>query len=189
MSTRVDEGREAITFKIDNDELVELKYYLYPTYEILYQLQNSSFKGAAIYNDLELIMYNYKQPLEYKLNFIRLDQKVISYNIGIDLPSQKSYLLTTIKLKLKQLIEGGFFNHWMDNYLTHQSLFEEQFEDDKVVLTIDHLSVEFLLWLAFLLISLLVLIAELLRFTIFNYIRAMLFETIFRSFLKSAFNH
>ena len=140
------------------DDLVQ------PYNEIMEQLQDSSFKGAAVHNDLELAMTNYKKPRDQQRSYHQLERKLLSYNFAVNLPNQKSILLSTVKCKINQLIEGGFFNHWLEPYLNDRSLVEKEEEDDRVVLTIDHLSVGFTIWLGMLLIAIMAFLAELVWF-------------------------
>ena len=73
-------------------------------------------------------------------SFIKLDQKVVSYNKAIWLPHQQ-LIYSTFKKKIIQLIKGGFFDHWMDPYFKHRSILDEEVVDDKVVLAMNHLLV------------------------------------------------
>ena len=108
--------------------------------DILHLLQDSSFKGAAIHRELNISIYNYKKPPQKKLYFHKLEQKMMSYNLAVFLPYQQPYLGPTFNWKIRQLIEGGFFEHWISNYMKHHSIIEKDLEDDKVVLTMnDHL--------------------------------------------------
>ena len=142
-------------------------------HDIFLKLQNSSLQGAAIFDSLGLFMYNYEKNLTEKFYFQKLDQKVLSYNLGVSLPSSRTSLYPTFKWKIKQLIQGGFFDQWLKPYLNHRSLVEKELEEDKVVLTMDHLSVGFTIWLTMLLISLLGFIGERIKFHVLNYFRAM----------------
>lgn len=170
--------------------LIKEYYLLYPVDSIFQQLKKESFKAAVVYNDLQLSLYNYKKPENRTvLNFIKLDQKVISYNIGILLPAQKIYLHSTMKKKINQLIEAGFFNHWIDSYLSHRSVQVIETEDVKVVLTMDHLSVGFILWFAVLLFASVAFIAELSRIFIPFFIHGMFFWNVLRYFYKFNRNH
>ena len=137
--------------------------------DILHLLQDSSFKGAAIHRELNISIYNYKKRSGEKFYFHKLEQKVMSYNLAVFLPYEKKYLGPTFKWKIKQLIEGGFFDHWISNYMRHHSIIEKDLEDDKVVLTMnDHLYPGFAIWLTMLLIASIAFGAELARFYIRN---------------------
>ena len=162
---------ESFTYPKFGDRTPIVKY---AARKIFQNLQNSSFRGAAIFNELGLSLQNYKKNLSEKIYFHKLDQNVISYNLVVTLPEQWSSLHPTFKWKIKQLIQGGFFDHWLKQYTTHRSVVEKKLEEDKVVLTMDHLSVGFTIWLAMLLISLLGFIGEQIKFRITNYFRVVL---------------
>ena len=149
---------------------------------ILKQLQNSSFKGFAFDNELAFSMYNYKKKPKDRLYFHQLDYNIRSYNVHVILPSNRNFLYSTWDWKIRQLVEGGFFVHWIDRYLSDSSLRKPDPEpdDDKVVLTMDHLSVGFIIWLGLLLIASVVFIAELAWFYLANYLCQTLFEMILK---------
>ena len=140
------------------------EFLLYPMEAILNQTQNSSFNGAVIYPELQMYLHNYKKNAKDKFNFHILQEKMISYNIAVVLPDFDNFMHSTFKLKINQLIQGGFFDHWMEPYMTDQSLVEKEEEEDKVVLTMDILSVGFTLWLGMLLIASIAFIMEFARF-------------------------
>ena len=154
------------------------------------QLQNSSFKGFAIENQLTFEMHNYKKEPKDRLYFHQLEQKIISYNVHVGFFGD-DYLYSTFDWKIKQLIEGGFFAHWVDRYFSHPSVQapEPEPDDDKVVLTIDHLSVGFIIWLGMLLISSVAFITEFLRVHLANYLQRILFQMIFRKHQRLQRNH
>ena len=157
----------------------------YDTIEnILNKIQSSTFKGAAVHRDLSLFLYNFKKAPEDKLQFIKLDQNTISYNMAVSLPRETGYLSSTIKEKISQLIEGGFFNHWMDYYLKHRSVLEQEIEDDKVVLTMqDHLYVGFTIWLVMLLICSIAFTMEIAP----NCVRSYVFARVLKIYYKMKF--
>lgn len=128
--------------------------------DIFENLQNSSFEGAAFYSDFYLNMYNYGKPVDQKLYFHQLNQTFLNFNMEIRLTSQRNYLVTTIKKKVNLLVQGGFFNHWLDHYLKDRSLVEKNTKEEKIVLTMDHLSAGFILCLAVLTLALGAFIAE-----------------------------
>ena len=131
---------------------------------IFHQTQNSSFDGAVLYPELEMYMYNYKKAVEDKFHFHLLKEKLISYSIAVALPGYNSDMHSTLKLKISQFVQAGLFDHWIKHYMTDQSLIEKEVEEDKIVLTIDHLSVGFTLWLGMLLIASIAFTIELTRF-------------------------
>ena len=141
-------------------------FLVHPMAEILNQTQNSSFNGAVIYPELQMYLHNYKKAVKDQFYFHTLKEKMISYNIAVAIPDSYNYLHSTFKLKINQLIQGGFFDHWMELYMTDPSLIEKEVEDDKIVLTIDHLSVGFTLWLGMLLIASTTFTIELVRFSL-----------------------
>ena len=148
------------------------------TNEIINQSQNLLFEGCFISNELDLNLFNSAKKPTKKFHFQKLDQKVITYNLKVKLPPATNFLHSTFKWKIQQLIQGGFFDHWLKPYLNHQSVVEKELEDDKVVLTMDHLSVGFTIWLAMLLISTLVFIGEHIKLHVLNYFRAMLLRRL-----------
>ena len=150
----------------------------YPVPYVLNQLQNSSFKGAVLMFDSVTSSLNYLKPLNERQIFNRLEEKFITYPVGIILPNQKDFLHTTFKRKINQLIHGGFFNLWMDLYMKHRSFNEKIEEETRIVLTMDHLSVGFIIWLAMLMIALCTAIAELARFHITKYFHRRMFEIV-----------
>ena len=143
----------------------------YFTDDILEQSQNSSFKGSSIFNDLFLSMFNYKKEPEDRLYFNQLDQNVISHNLHIKMPRKSHFLYSTFDWKIKQLIQGGFFNVWIERYKSHSSVQSPQPDPDKgkVVLTMDHLSVGFIIWLVSLAIASAVMVLEHARFHLSNF--------------------
>ena len=171
------------------EECIQSVFY-YSMDEIFKQLSsNSSFKGAAVQRELDLFMHNYKKRPEERLIFRKLEQKAISYNLAVTLPPFWSFLHSTFKSKVNQLIHGGFFKYWLDPYLNHPSMIEEPLEEDKIVLTFDHLSVGFTLWIGMLLIALLSFIAELARFRVPIYVKALVIKIVLRSFYEISSNH
>ena len=155
------------------------KYY---TDDILEQSQNSSFKSIAIGSDLFLSMYNYKKEPKDRLYFNQLEQKVLSHNLHVHLPSKSNFLYSTFDWKIKQLIQGGFFNVWMERYKSHSSVQSPEHDPDegKIVLTMDHLSVGFIVWLVSLAIASAVMILEHVRFHLSNFLYGILFRMILR---------
>ena len=126
---------------------------------ILEGLQDSSFKGVAIFDEATLKAQNYKR--EVKLKFEIIEQKINSHNFGVD-SNPESFLNPIYLKKIPQLIEGGFFQLWFERASSHRSLAEKVEEDDKVVLTMDHLGVGFIFTVVLLLISMVAFIGELL---------------------------
>ena len=153
---------------------------------ILKQLQNSSFKGFLHDNEFTLSMYNYKKEPKDRRFFHQLNKKFRSYNVHVQLPLKNNFLYSTLDRKVRQLVEGGLFAHWIDRYLSDSSLQkpEPEPDDDKVVLTMDHLSVGFIIWLGMLLIALVAMIAELVRAHLTNYLHGILFQMILRKYQR-----
>ena len=149
---------------------------------ILKQLQNSSFKGFAGDTELAFPMYNYKKKPKDRLYFHQLDQKAFTSNIYVRLPDKAHFFYATFDWKIKQLVQGGFFIHWIDQYLSDFSLRQPEPEpdDDKVVLTMNHLSVGFIIWLGILAIAAIIFIAEVARLHLGIYFRGILFQIILR---------
>ena len=144
------------------------------THLTLKQLQNSTFKGAAMFNEIELSLYNYKKPADQRLHhFNVLHEKFISFSRAVCFEPAKFLLHSSFKKKIKQLVEGGFFVHWLDRYKSHGSLVEKISEENKVILTWDHLHVGFTIWLAWLLIASMAFIAEQIKFYFLNFYRSM----------------
>ena len=126
---------------------------------ILERLQDSSFKGVAIFDEATLKLQNYNR--EDKLKFEIIEQKINSHNFGVQSHTY-SFLNPIYLKKIHQLIEGGFFQLWFERVNSHRSLAEKEVEDDKVVLTMDHLGVGFIFTVVLLLISMVAFIGELL---------------------------
>ena len=101
----------------------------------------------------------------------------IHSNVGVLLHS-------TFKRKINQLIQGGFFNQWFDPYLNHQSMFDNEMRTDKIVLTMDHLTPGFTIWLSALKIASISFIVELIRFYFCNFLRSMLIKDILEVFYR-----
>ena len=156
--------------------------------DILNQTQNSSFKGAMLYNDLSLALFNYKKPLEERLNFITINEKIFTHRFTLFLHEIDNYLAPTFKWKMLQLIEGGFFNHWISSSLNHRSVNEKEAPEEKIVLTMEHLNVGFTIWISLLMISSVALTAELVFKFTSNQLRWILFKNFFESYQKLGSN-
>lgn len=124
---------------------------------ILVKLQDPSFQGVAIYDEATLNGANYNR--EKKLNFNVIDRKIVSYNFGIK-TNPFSCLEPVFVKNINQLIEAGFFQLWFHRARSHRSLAEIIVEDNKVVLTLNHLGVGFTIWLCVLSFAVLAFIAE-----------------------------
>ena len=161
----------------------------FPTLDVINGLQDPLFKGTAIYNELAFSMYNYKKEPKDRLYFHQLEQKVLSHNMHVALPKQQNFLFSTLDWKIKQLVQGGFFYHWMDRYLSHSSVQAPEPEDGQIVLTMDHLSVGFTIWLGVLLIASIAFIGELFTFHSSNYFRGLLFQLVIAEYQKLNRSH
>ena len=126
---------------------------------ILESLQDSSFKGAAIFDEESLKVQNFER--QEKLKFEITEQKIFSYNFGI-VSNAYTYLNPIYLKKIWQLVEGGFFKLWFDREHNYRSLAKEVEEDKKVVLTINHLGVGFLIIFVLLTISMVIFFGEML---------------------------
>ena len=153
------------------------------------QMQNSSYKCSFLHNELTFLMHNYKKALKDRLYFYQLDKKVRKHNVHVILPPKSNFLHSILDQKIRQLVEGGFFVHWFDRYLSDSSLRKPEPEDDRVVLTMEHLSVGFIIWLGMLLIASAAVIAELVRVHFANYLRGVLFQMILRKHQRLHRNH
>ena len=151
--------------------------------DILVRIQNPQSNIAAIFNDLDLFLHNYKKNLKDKFHFHKLDQNFVSCNKAVWLP-RHHLISSTFKKKISQLIEGGFFNHWMDPYLSHRSVLEEEIVDDRIVLTLDHLSVGFTLWLGILFIATVAFFTEFCRIHAQNFVRGLISEINVQAFFR-----
>ena len=147
-----------------------------PFDEAFKQLQDSSSKRFVIYNELSLKMFNYKKEPKDRLYFHQLEQKVLSHNVHVALSQKSDSLHLSFDWKIKQLIQGGFFVHWIDRHMNHRSVKEKEPEDDRVVLTMNHLSVGFIIWFGILLIALIALIAEFSQFYLANHFQKIFFK-------------
>ena len=123
-------------------------------------------------------MYNYRREPKDRRYFHQLDQKVLSYNVHVIFPLRQQFLYSTFDWKIRQLVEGGFFVHWFDRYLSDSSLRKPEPKDSRVVLTMDHLSVGFNIFLGMLMIALLAFSVELARVHLANYLRGFLLQMI-----------
>ena len=152
--------------------------YTYSIDKVLRQLQDPSFKGTAVFNDIALKMYNYKKDPKDRLYFNQLEEKIMSDNVHVSLSDRSNFLYSTFDWKIKQLVEGGFFVHWMDRYTSHPSVQKSEPGDSRIVLTMEHLSVGFTMWLGILRLASFALIGELAWFQRKNYLRGILFKMI-----------
>ena len=177
--------------EFDGSTIIGDRFRLYSNSLVFKRLQDSSFKGFAIDNELVFSMYNYKKELEDRLNFHQLERKIISYNVHVVLRTDYDFLYSTFDWKIEQLVEGGFFALWIDRHLNHPSVQppEQEPDDDKVVLTMDHLSVGFTIWLGMLSIALVVFIAEFVRVHLANYLQRILFQMVLRKHQRLQRNH
>ena len=156
---------------------------------ILKQLQNSAFKGFVLENNLAFSMYNYKKKSKDRRYFHQRKYDGVSYNVHVKLPSKRNFLYSTWDWEIRKLVEGGFFVHWIDRYLSDSSLRKPEMEDDRVVLTMDHLSVGFSIWLGMLLIASVAVIVELVRVHLPHYLHGILFHMVLRKHQRLRHNH
>ena len=165
-----------------HDEYNMTFYVIRSMLPVIKQLQDSAFKGLSITNEFVFSMHNYKKEPKDRLYFHQLEQKILSYNVHVGFNPVYDFIFTTFDWKIKQLVEGGFFAHWIDRYLSHPSVQAPKPEpdDDKVVLTMDHLMVGFTIWLAMLLIASVAFIAEFVRVHLANYLHGIIFEIILK---------
>ena len=126
---------------------------------ILESLQDSSFKGAAVFDEATLKVQNFER--QENLKFEIIERKIFSYNLGVATNAYSSLNPIYLK-KIWQLVEGGFFKLWFDREHNYRSLAKEVEEDKKVVLTINHLGVGFLIILVLLTISMVIFFGEML---------------------------
>ena len=171
-----------IVERVIDEEYFDDTQKITEVFDILNLTQHSSFKGAGVFKDVELSFYNYKKKPADKFYFRKLEEKVISYNLAVLLTDQRHFLNPTFKWKIKQLIQGGFFDHWISHFKNDLSIIEKKEEEDKVVLEMDHLYVGFTIWLVMLLVSSAAFIVELARVHLPNYFRGFLFQTLYRNF-------
>ena len=155
------------------------------------ELQNSTFKNFVVDNEFAFSMYNYKKEPENRLYFHKIDVNILSFNVHVRLGTDHDFIYSTFDWKIKKLVEGGFFAHWIHRYLSHPSVQapEPEPDDDKVVLTMDHLSVGFTIWLGMLLVALVAFIAELLRVYLANYLQGIFFQIVFIKHQRLQRNH
>ena len=189
--SNVEDSHEDIYVNTILTEKILLKRVFRSGKSLFDHLQNSSFKSFTIDNEVAFSMHNYKKAPKDRLYFHQLDEKILSYNIHVNLPKKRNFLYSTFDWKVRQLVEGGFFVHWIDRYLSDSSLRkpEPEPDDDKIVLTMDHLSVGFIIWLGMLLIASAVFIAELARDYLSNYLHGILFQMILRKHQRMQCNH
>ena len=172
-------------------ENATMAYTLRPMWLVFKQLQDPTFKSFAIHNQHIFTMYNYKKKPKDRLYFHQLHLKLLSHNVHVGFSKQNVFLYSTFDWKIKQLVEGGFFAYWIDQYFSHPSLRkpEPEPDDDKVVLTMDHLSVGFTIWLGMLLIAAVAFIAEFLRVHLANYLQGIIFKMVLRKHQILQRNH
>ena len=156
---------------------------------IFKQLQDPTFKSFAVYNQLTFSMYNYKKEPKDRLYFHQLERKFISYNVHVGFGTHHDFLYSTFDGKIKRLVESGFFVHWIDRYLSHPSVQAPEPEDNRVVLTMDHLMVGFIIWLGMLTIASVAFIAEYLRVHLTNYLHGNIFQMVLRKHQRLQRNH
>ena len=135
-----------------------------------------------LHKDISLALYNYRKPLKERLSFITINEKIFNHRLTLFLQETDNYLTPTFKWKMLQLIEGGFFNHWIGSFLSHRSVNEKEAKEEKIVLTMEHLNVGFTIWISLLMISSVALTAELVFKHTSNHLRSILFKSIFDKF-------
>ena len=156
---------------------------------ILKQLQDPKYKSFAINNEFVFSMYNYEKEPKDRLYFHQLEQKILSYNVYVGFNPVFDFLFSTLDWKIKQLVEGGFFSLWIDRYLNHPSVQAPEPGDIKVVLTMDHLSVGFTIWLGMLLIASVAFMTEFVRVHLANYLQGILIQMILKKHQRLQSNH
>ena len=177
MSSEIDETTNFTGYLLVDPTTETFDTY-YATNDILKKMQNSSFKGIAAISELGLLLYNYKKPADQRLHFNVIDQKICSYSRAISFDDKSFFLFSTLNRKISQLIEGGFFDHWLKHYTHHNSMVEEEIEKSKIVLTWGHVYVGFMLWLGLLMIAALAFILERMKFHVLNYFQAAFVRNI-----------
>ena len=144
---------------------------------ILERLQDSSFQGVVFYDEASLIGQKYGR--KEKLIFEIIEQKIFSFNYGV-LSNLNAFFNPQYLERVKQLIEGGFFQLWFEKVSSHRSLAEKVQQEDKIVLTMHYLGVRFLIILVMLSIVALAFVGEFLTanwLTFFCYVRLHPFIT------------
>ena len=153
------------------------------------QLQDSTFKSFAVHNEFTFSMYNYKKKPEDRLYFHQLELQILSFNVYVGFSPEHDFLYSTFDWKIKRLVEGGFFALWIDKYLSDFSLRKPNPEDNKVVLTMDHLMVGFTIWLGMLLVASVAMIVELVRVHLAKYLLGIIFKMVVRKHQRLIRNH
>lgn len=117
-------------------------------------LQNASFRGcfiATIVKD-ELSEFHF------------LQKQVVTFNwaIGFD---RNSFLSSIFRVKIEQLVTGGFYDEWLRlfNYKRDLRKKKEPKPYD-TVLTLQHLSIGFYIWLLMCLLSTCAFLGEMLKY-------------------------
>ena len=174
-----------------NKELIDKgeKYAIRMALPVFKQLQGPTFKGFAIDNEYAFSMYNYKKEPKDRLYFHQLEQKIISYNTHVGFQTSHDFLYSTFDWKIKRLVEGGFFAHWIDRFINDPSVQAPEPEDDKVVLTMDHLSVGFTIWFGVLVIASVAFIAEFVRVHLAKSLQGIIYQMILRKHQRLQRNH
>ena len=158
---------------------------------ILKQLQDPTFKSFAINNEFVFSMYNYEKEPKDRLYFHQIEQKILSYNVHVGFNPVYDFIFLTFDWKIKQLVESGFFALWIDRHFSHPSVQAPKPEpdDNKIVLTMDHLSVGFIIWLGMLSIASVAFIAESVRVYLKNYLQGIFFQMILKKHQRLQSNH
>lgn len=110
---------------------------------------------------LEQIPYLVEE-LQLNVSLKILDHKLVTSFVCIDL-EHNGFLNDRFSSKLTQFIESGIFNHWRSHHVVELNQTETS---EPQVLTMEHLSAGFFLFLICLLISIFFFIFELLKFNI-----------------------
>lgn len=144
-------------------------------------IQNSSFEGCILHDYFLLLMAKYQ--FNGTLQWNTLDENVLSYNYGLAL--QRFHFATPIfQDAIVQLIEGGFYDRWISHYLKDRFATWKPEDAGPIVLTMNHLSIGFKLWLLMILLSSLAFVGELLYFHVPRYLKAIAVLYSIRAFVR-----
>lgn len=142
-------------------------------------LQNPSFKGCTIAESTIL-----KESENESIEFHLLEKKIITFNWGIAF-QRSSFLSPIFRTKIDQLVTAGLYDEWYRMISEKRKLFrKKQPKPYDTVLTLQHLSIGFYIWLLMCLLSTCAFLGELLTYWGPKVSRMLFFNYILSTFYK-----